>query len=267
MLSLQNSAYPMPLYTALNNKKRKEGDSMKILSSFIIFLLLSACAMSPNINQVNDKELNISYKGSTLVSGSGKNVYTNTIHLSHITIYQTIYRMNNHYLTYEYAKASSGYKFTKEENNFFNRIYIMLTNVSITMNMRYFVLSILLLSLSVISPLQASSSKYSLRKYAHVKEFYRTITPIVLQISKEKHIPPTAVLAIAGLESGYGQGYVAQITGNILSLVIYKSDPELPALYLPYSKSKKKILFDSKTWTNKGKKTLILNRHGRKNRQ
>lgn len=113
MLSLQNSAYPMPLYTALNNKKRKEGDSMKILNSFIIFLLLSACAMSPNINQVNDKELNISYKGSTLVSGSGKNVYTNTIHLSHITIYQTIYRMNNHYLTYEYAKASSGYKFTK----------------------------------------------------------------------------------------------------------------------------------------------------------
>ena len=132
----------------------------------------------------------------------------------------------------------------------------MLTKVSITMNIRYFVLSILL-SLSVLSPLQASSSKYSLRKYAHVKEFYRTITPIVLQISKEKHIPPAAVLAIAGLESGYGQGYVAQITGNILSLGAYKSDPELPALYLPYSKSKKKILFDPKEIQKHPKSDLV----------
>jgi len=86
---------------------------MRILSSFIILLLFNACTVTPKINQINDTELNISHKETTLVSGSGKIVYTNTIHLSHITIYQTIYRMNNHYLTYEYAKASSGYKFTK----------------------------------------------------------------------------------------------------------------------------------------------------------
>ncbi len=135
----------------------------------------------------------------------------------------------------------------------------MLTKVSITMNTRYFVLSILL-SLATLSPLQASSTPYSLRKYAHVKAFYKTITPIVLQISKEKHIPPAAVLAIAGLESGYGQGYVAQITGNILSLGAYKSDPELPALYLPYSKSKKKILFDPKEIQKLPKSDLVYKR-------
>ncbi|WP_226960593.1 glucosaminidase domain-containing protein [Sulfurimonas paralvinellae] len=89
-----------------------------------------------------------------------------------------------------------------------------------------------------------ASSQYSLRKYQHVKEFYKTITPIAIKISKEKHVPPAAILAIAGVESGYGRGYVSQITGNILSLGAYKSDPELPALYLPYSKSKNKILFD-----------------------
>ncbi len=86
---------------------------MKILSSFIIFLFLNACAMTPQINQVGDTELNISYKGTTLVSGSGKRVYTNKIQLSNINIYQTIYQINNHYLSYEYARASSGYKFTK----------------------------------------------------------------------------------------------------------------------------------------------------------
>ena len=35
------------------------------------------------------------------------------IQLSNINTYQTIYKINNHYLSYEYARASSGYKFTK----------------------------------------------------------------------------------------------------------------------------------------------------------
>jgi hypothetical protein len=114
----------------------------------------------------------------------------------------------------------------------------------------------MLLIFSLLSTLNASN-KYSLRKYNHVKEFYRTITPIVIKISKEKNIPPAAVLAIAGVESGYGRGYVSQITGNILSLGAYKSDPELPALYLPYSKSKKKILFDPKEIDQLSKSDLI----------
>ena len=123
------------------------------------------------------------------------------------------------------------------------------------MNARYLVPSMLMI-FSLLSPLSASS-KYSLRKYQHVKEFYRTIAPIVIKISREKNIPPAAVLAIAGVESGYGRGYVCQITGNVLSLGAYKSDPELPALYLPYSKSKKKILFDPKEIKKHPKSDLV----------
>jgi hypothetical protein len=105
-------------------------------------------------------------------------------------------------------------------------------------------------------PLYAKSN-YTLRKYKHVKEFYKTITPLAIEVSKKYDLPPAALLAIAGLESGYGQGYVAQITGNILSLGAFKSDPELRALYLPYSKSKKKILFDPKEIEKLPKDDLI----------
>jgi len=90
------------------------------------------------------------------------------------------------------------------------------------------------------------SWNYSLRKYPHVKKFYKEITPMVISISKTYNLPAPAVLALAGLESGYGRGYVGEITGNILSLGAFKGDVELPPLYLPYSKSKKKILFDPK---------------------
>jgi len=88
------------------------------------------------------------------------------------------------------------------------------------------------------------SSEYSFRKYNHVKEFYKSITKDAIKICKQHNLPPAAVLAIAGLESGYGSGYVAQITGNILSLSTFKIAKQLPALYLPYSSSKQKILFD-----------------------
>jgi hypothetical protein len=88
------------------------------------------------------------------------------------------------------------------------------------------------------------ANEYSFRKYAHVKKFYSEITVEAIKICKERKLPPAAVLAIAGLESGYGSGYVSQITGNILSLGAFRGDKELPALYLPYSKSKNKVLFD-----------------------
>lgn len=105
--------------------------------------------------------------------------------------------------------------------------------------MRFFSLWLfLLLSTGLLS------SEYSLRKYNHVKRFYSSITKDTIKICKEHNLPPAAVLAIAGLESGYGSGYVSQITGNILSLGAFKGDKELPALYLPYSSSKQKILFD-----------------------
>ena len=59
------------------------------------------------------------------------------------------------------------------------------------------------------------------------------------------NVPPAAILAIAGLESGYGRGYVAEITGNILSLGAGKDVPELPALYLPVHIPSGKVLFDT----------------------
>jgi hypothetical protein len=88
------------------------------------------------------------------------------------------------------------------------------------------------------------ASQYSYRKYSHVKKFYHDITPIVLEIAKKYQLPPAAILAISGLESGYGRGYVSQITGNILSLGAYKSDFELPSLYLPWCDSKKSVVYD-----------------------
>ena len=92
----------------------------------------------------------------------------------------------------------------------------------------------------------SSASEFSLRKYAHVKAFYQDLTPSALKIAKKYHIPPAALLAISGLESGYGSGYVGQITGNILSLGAYKSDIELPSLYLPWCDRKKAVLYDKK---------------------
>jgi hypothetical protein len=106
----------------------------------------------------------------------------------------------------------------------------------------------LLITLFIIAVGSSSlyANKYSFRKYSHVKDFYASITKDAIDISIKYNLPPAAVLTIAGLESGYGRGYVARITGNIMSLGAFKGDKELPRLYLPYSASKKKILFTTK---------------------
>ncbi|MDA7816756.1 glucosaminidase domain-containing protein [Sulfurimonas sp.] len=101
-------------------------------------------------------------------------------------------------------------------------------------------------SLLLLSDLNVFSDQSSFRKYLHVEKFYTEITPCVIDVSLKHNIPPAAVMAIAGLESGYGSGYVAQITGNILSLGAFKGDRELPRLYLPYSKSIRKVIYDTK---------------------
>jgi len=85
---------------------------------------------------------------------------------------------------------------------------------------------------------------YRYRKYLHVKNFYKDIAKEAVEISLKYRVPPAAVLAIAGVESGYGRGYVGKITGNILSLGAKSNEPELPALYLPNLKSdKSKIIY------------------------
>ena len=100
------------------------------------------------------------------------------------------------------------------------------------------------------------SNEYSFRKYEHVKNFYSDISLDSIEIGIKHNIPPAAMMAIAGLESGYGSGYVAQITGNILSLGAFKGDKELPRLYLPYSKSSQRVMFDSKEIKKRSKEDL-----------
>ena len=95
-----------------------------------------------------------------------------------------------------------------------------------------------------IQPISAQQN-YSLRKYAHVKSFYKRISKKATELCIENNIPPAALLAITGLESGWDSGYIGQITGNILSLGLRKGDIELPALHLPRLIKTKKILFDS----------------------
>ena len=99
---------------------------------------------------------------------------------------------------------------------------------------------LLLVSISI-----SAQQNYSLRKYAHVKSFYNAISKQATELCLENNIPPAALLAITGLESGWDSGYIGQITGNILSLGLRKGDIELPALRLPRLVKTNKILFDS----------------------
>lgn len=90
--------------------------------------------------------------------------------------------------------------------------------------------------------LQGANSDFRYRKYLHVKEFYQSFAQEAVQICLDYGVPPAAVLAIAGVESGYGRGYVSRISGNILSLGAGKSDARLPALYLPNLKEDPSII-------------------------
>jgi len=105
---------------------------------------------------------------------------------------------------------------------------------------------LVILLLLIFSLTNLLSSDFSFRKHQHVKSFYSDISSDSIEIGLKYNIPPAAIMAIAGLESGYGNGYVAQITGNILSLGAFKGDKELPRLYLPYSKVNKSVIFDPK---------------------
>ncbi|WP_345993977.1 glucosaminidase domain-containing protein [Sulfurimonas sp. HSL-1716] len=102
---------------------------------------------------------------------------------------------------------------------------------------------ILLLTISVSL---SSAAEFSYRKYPHVKKFYKELAPQAIKIAHEYHLPPAAVLAISGLESGYGRGYVSRITGNVMSLGAFKSDHELPSVFLPWCDTHEKILIDPK---------------------
>ena len=118
---------------------------------------------------------------------------------------------------------------------------------------------LLLLSFLFLS-LDAKEFRY--RQYKHVKNFYAPIAKDVVRFGMRHNIPPAAILAIAGVESGYGRGYVAQITGNILSLGAGKSEKELPALVLPSPKKDPHlVLYDPKEIAKYKKSELIYKKH------
>jgi len=94
-------------------------------------------------------------------------------------------------------------------------------------------LSIRLLLFIALSYTALAASSYSFRKYSHVRDFYEPLIKKTIDICLQNNIPPAAVLAIAGVESGYGRGYISKITGNILSLGANKNDPMLPPVTLP----------------------------------
>lgn len=91
----------------------------------------------------------------------------------------------------------------------------------------------------------AHAQKYSLRRFQNVSHFYAKIAKKATTVCMENNIPPAAILAMAGLESGWNQGYVGKITGNILSLGSRRGDYELPALRLPTLNLNGEILYDS----------------------
>ena len=115
----------------------------------------------------------------------------------------------------------------------------------------------LFLSILLIPALSVAQNTYKLRKYAHVKSFYKGLSKEATDRCIEHNIPPAALLAITGLESGWDSGYIGQITGNILSLGLRKGDIELPALRLPRDVKTKKILFDSLEIASYSKDALI----------
>jgi hypothetical protein len=73
--------------------------------------MLNNCT-TPTINQKNN-QISIYYKSDLLYKEEGKVIYSNTIHLSNINVYQYIYKNKSNFISYEYVKAENGYKFTK----------------------------------------------------------------------------------------------------------------------------------------------------------
>lgn len=91
-----------------------------------------------------------------------------------------------------------------------------------------------------------NNPSYRYRKYNHVKKFYQRLAAPVTELCVEHKVPPAIILSILSLESGWGKGYVGQITGNFLSLNATKSETELPALRMPKCLKTGKIIVDSK---------------------
>lgn len=118
-------------------------------------------------------------------------------------------------------------------------------------------MKIFLILLTLINLSFAYDKNFSYRKYNHVKEFYKPLIKDTIDIALKYNVPPAALLAIASVESGYGRGYVASITGNILSLGANKNEKMLPPLYLPNIKDPFKIIYNQKEISKYKKSELV----------
>jgi len=118
------------------------------------------------------------------------------------------------------------------------------------------VIILLLILNSLLLSSQSYNEKYRYRKYVHVKEFYELLIQDTIKLSLKYNIPPASILAIASVESGYGRGYIAKITGNILSLGANRSEKELPSLYLPNEIITKQVIYNPRTIQNHRKSEL-----------
>lgn len=111
--------------------------------------------------------------------------------------------------------------------------------------------------LTFLNFLFAYDKNFSYRKYIHVENFYKPLIKETVDIALKYNLPPAAILAIASVESGYGRGYVALITGNILSLGANKNEKALPSVYLPNIKNPYKVLYNKKEIKRYEKSELV----------
>lgn len=98
---------------------------------------------------------------------------------------------------------------------------------------------------SKATTIKSNVEAFTYRKYDHVSRFYEKLSVNATEVCLKNNIPPAALLAIAGLESGWNKGYISRITGNILSLGAKKSDIELPSLTIARLIETNELLFDS----------------------
>ena len=105
-----------------------------------------------------------------------------------------------------------------------------------------FMIKIKFILIIVLSSYLCAISSYM--ELSYVKKFYDIVAPISVELGDKYNVPPAVIMAIAGIESGYGRGYVSKITGNVLSLGAKKGEKELPSLILPTNKGGK-VLYNS----------------------
>ena len=95
----------------------------------IVFVVFSSCS-TYHIQSNNIDTLEITMQKKSIVKSYGKVVYSDTIKISHIIIYQKIFQMNNGaILTYENALTDTRYKFN---NGFKRTLRIIFENYNLT---------------------------------------------------------------------------------------------------------------------------------------